>query len=83
MECHCPQFVATMRRLLGEPIPVVATIALLRSGFIAEVKHRADVQVVEVTQANRDALPGQIVAWVKQHTDQASYTKPDAEVLKR
>jgi hypothetical protein len=21
MECHCPQFVATMRRLLGEPTP--------------------------------------------------------------
>ena len=40
MECHCPQFVATMRRLLGEPIPVLATIAFRGGGFIAEVKQR-------------------------------------------
>jgi nucleoside-triphosphatase THEP1 len=48
MECHCPEFVATMRRLLGEPIPVVATIALRGGGFIAEVKQRHDVGIVEV-----------------------------------
>jgi nucleoside-triphosphatase len=40
MECHCPQFVTTMRRLLGEPIPVLATIAFRGGGFIAEVKQR-------------------------------------------
>ena len=22
MECHCPQFVTTMKKLLGEPIPL-------------------------------------------------------------
>src|SRR5262249_30144810 len=60
MECHCPQFVATMRRLLGDPVPVVATIALRGGGFIAEVKSRPDVQIVEVTQGNRQTLPGQI-----------------------
>ena len=72
MECHCPQFVATMRKLLGEPIPVVATIALRGGGFIAEVKKRPDVQIVEVTNGNRQALPEQIAAWVKQHTAQAN-----------
>ena len=72
MECHCPQFVATMRRLLGEPIPVVATIALRGSGFIAEVKNRSDVQIVEVTQGNRQALPAQIAAWVKDRGVQAN-----------
>jgi len=66
MECHCTQFVATMRRLLGEPVPVVATIALRGGGFIAEVKNRLDAQIVEVIQANRQALPGQIAAWVKE-----------------
>ena len=40
MECRSPQFVATMRRLLGEPIPVLATIAFRGGGFIAEVKQR-------------------------------------------
>jgi nucleoside-triphosphatase len=66
MECHCPQFVATMRRLLSEPISLVATIALRGGGFISEVKNRLDVQIVEVTQGNRGTLPGQIAAWVKQ-----------------
>jgi nucleoside-triphosphatase len=72
MECHCPQFVATMRRLLGGPIPVVVTIALRGGGFIAEVKNRLDVQIVEVTQANRQALPAQIAAWVKERGAQAN-----------
>jgi nucleoside-triphosphatase len=72
MECHCPQFVATMRRLLGEPIPVMATIALRGGGFIAEVKQRPVVQIVEVTQANRQALPAQFAAWVKERGAQAN-----------
>jgi nucleoside-triphosphatase len=72
MECHCPQFVTTMRRLLGEPIPVVATIALRGSGFIAEVKQRPDVLIAEVTQANRQALPGQVAAWVKERMANAN-----------
>jgi nucleoside-triphosphatase len=72
MECHCPQFVATMRRLLGEPIPVVVTVALRGGGFIAEVKQRNDVQVVEVTHGNRMALPMQIAAWIKQHASRAN-----------
>ncbi len=72
MECHCPQFVTTMRRLLGEQTPVVATVALRGGGFIGEVKNRPDVQVVEVTRGNRDTLPGQIAAWVKQQTAQAN-----------
>jgi nucleoside-triphosphatase len=50
MKCHCLQFVATMRRLLGDPIPVLATIALRGGGFIAVVKNRPDVEIVVVTQ---------------------------------
>ena len=72
MECHCPQFIEAIRRLLTEPVIVVATIALRGGGFIAEVKNRPDVQVVEVTQANRQALPGQIAAWVKERTARAN-----------
>jgi nucleoside-triphosphatase len=70
MECRCPQFVATMW-LLGEPVPVVATIALRGGGFIAEVKQRRDVQIAEVTQANRGELSAQIAAWVKERGTQA------------
>ena len=57
---------------MAEPIPVVATIALRGGGFIAEVKNRPDVQIVEVTQDNRQTLPGQIATWVKECTAQTN-----------
>jgi nucleoside-triphosphatase len=72
MECHCPQFTEAVSQLLLGPVPLVATIALRGGGFIADVKKRPNVQIVEVTQGNRDALPGQIADWVKQHTVQAN-----------
>jgi len=72
MECHCPQFTEAVCRLLEGPLPLVASIALRGGGFIAEVKNRSDVQVVEVTQGNRQALPEQIAAWVKQRTAEAN-----------
>src|SRR5271157_86111 len=72
MECHCPQFIEAVYRLLEGPVPFVASIALRGGGFIAEVRNRRDVQVVEVTQGNRQTLPGQIVAWVKKHMAQAN-----------
>ena len=73
MECHCPQFMEAVCRLLEGPVPLVASIALRGGGFVAEVKNRHDVEIAEVTQSNRQALPGQISAWVKQPTDKASY----------
>src|SRR5262245_21393606 len=36
MECLCPSFVEAVRRVLDSPAPVLATIALKGSGFIAE-----------------------------------------------
>lgn len=72
MECHCQKFIEAVSRLLLGPVPLVATIALRGGGFIADVKNRHDVQIVEVNQGNRHALPGQIAAWVKQHKGQAN-----------
>jgi nucleoside-triphosphatase len=72
MECHCPQFIDAVSRLLDGSVPVVATIALRGDGLIAEVKKRPNVQIVEVTRANRQTLPGQIAMWVKQIANQAN-----------
>jgi len=72
MECHCPQFIEAVRRLLKGPVPLVASIALRGGGFISEVKKRPDVQIVEVTQDSRQELPGQIATWVKQRMAQAN-----------
>ena len=64
MECLSPKFRAAMRRLLDSGPPLVATVALRGSGFIAEVKVRVDVELWEVTKENRDEMPDQIVRWV-------------------
>jgi nucleoside-triphosphatase len=61
-----------MRKLLDGPVPLVATLASRGGGFIAEVKGRPDVQIVDVTQGNREILPGEIAAWVKQRTSQTN-----------
>jgi nucleoside-triphosphatase len=60
MECLSPRFVEAVRRVLDGPVPVLATVALKGSGFIAEVKARADAERVVVGPENRDSLPAQL-----------------------
>ena len=64
MECLSERFIAAMASLLESGKPVVATVALHGEGFIDKVKHRPDVQIWQVTRANRDALPADILAWL-------------------
>jgi nucleoside-triphosphatase len=65
MELLCPQFVEAVLRLLGGPVPVVATVALKGGDLIAEAKVRQDVRLVQVTPENRDGLPAEMEAWVR------------------
>jgi nucleoside-triphosphatase len=65
MELTCPSFVEVVPRLLDGSVPVVATVALHGPGLIAEVKARADVQLVEVAGHNREQLPAGVDAWVR------------------
>jgi nucleoside-triphosphatase len=60
MECFSPAFVKAVGAILNGDLPVVATVALKGGGFIAEVKARSDVEVIEVTPESRSALPGKI-----------------------
>jgi nucleoside-triphosphatase len=64
MECLSPRFVSAMRRVLDRGRPCVASVARRGDGFIAEVKRRPDVEVWELTRANRDEVPGRILAWL-------------------
>ncbi len=57
MECFSSRFVEAVRGLLDGPSAVLATVAIKGGGFIAEVKSRPDVEITEVTHANRDELP--------------------------
>ena len=64
MECYCPAFVAAVRQVLEGPVPVLASIALKGGGFIAEVKARPDVRIIEVVRGNRDELPERLAEWL-------------------
>jgi nucleoside-triphosphatase len=65
MECLSERFVAAMRALLDGRVPVVATVALRGTGFIAEVKRRPDVVLRTIARATRDDAPAGIVAWLE------------------
>jgi nucleoside-triphosphatase len=77
MELLCPEFVQTVPRLLGGPVPVVAAVAMKGGGLIAAVKARADVRVVEVTERNRDGLPAELEGWARGRTSDPQAGGPD------
>jgi nucleoside-triphosphatase len=64
MELTCPSFIEVVSRLLDGRVPVIATVALHGSGLIAQVKARADVQVIEVGGHNREQLPEELERWL-------------------
>ena len=66
MECFCPEFVEAAQRALDAPQPVIGTITYGRHGFIAEVKARDDIEIIEVTDENRNELPGLILQKLEQ-----------------
>ena len=57
MECLSARFVKAVQELLDGATSVVVTVAAKGSGFIAEVKARTDVELLEVTRSSRDDLP--------------------------
>jgi nucleoside-triphosphatase len=60
MECFSERFVKAVRGALEGRVPLVATAALKGGGFIAQVKSRPDVEIQEVTRANRDEMPARL-----------------------
>jgi nucleoside-triphosphatase len=66
MECLSQRFVTALRTLLASENLVVATVARKGGGLIREVKARNDVQIWEVTRANRNDLSGEVLAWLQQ-----------------
>lgn len=64
MELASDRFVAAFERLLERPVSLVATIHAFRHPFTDRLKRRPDVEVIHLTSANRDRLPGQLAARV-------------------
>lgn len=57
MECFSEKFVEAASRALDAPNIVVGTITLGGTEFIASVKQREDIEILEVTPKNRNELP--------------------------
>jgi nucleoside-triphosphatase len=70
MELFCPAFVEVVPQLLGGAVPVVLTIAEKGQGLIAQVKARADVRLVTVTDENRDSLPVELERWLRDRSQE-------------
>jgi nucleoside-triphosphatase len=64
MECHSARFIAVMRRLLAGEATVIATVGKGGGGFMAEVRQRDDCLLWEITGANRDAMPQEVLRWL-------------------
>lgn len=61
MECLSPKFVAMIRRVLESEKPFLATVATKGDGFIQEVKSREDVELISLTERNRETLVRDLV----------------------
>ncbi|HEY2989705.1 MAG TPA: NTPase [Candidatus Binatia bacterium] len=60
MELLSQRFRNQVIDLLAHPSNMLATIAKTGKGFIAQLKARNDVELIEVTRANREGLAGEI-----------------------
>ena len=57
MECFSEEFKQSAVRALDAPNVVIGTITFGGDQFIVDIKNRADMEIIEVTPDNRDALP--------------------------
>ncbi len=73
METLSSSFVETVESILNSPVVLVATVGLRGGGFIQAVKRRPDVLLWTVSRTNRDRLPGEVAAWVRQALRQGQH----------
>ncbi len=67
MECFSAKFRETVVRALDSDIPVLGTIGLRGSAFVRSLKRRHDVEIIEVTRANRDHLPERLAKMLSKY----------------
>ena len=66
METLSSYFVEKAESLLNSPVVLVATVGLRGGGFIEAVKRRPDVLLWTVSRSNREQMPAEVAAWVRQ-----------------
>jgi nucleoside-triphosphatase len=62
MECFSEKFVAALERLWTAPVALLVTVAEKGGGYMAALKAKPDKVLITVTPANREELPGRILA---------------------
>jgi len=60
MECFSQAFQQAVQEVLNGPVPVLGTIGRGGGPFMRSVRERGDVQLIEVTRANRGDLPSRL-----------------------
>jgi nucleoside-triphosphatase len=65
MELLSSKFRNRLIDLFARPSNILATIAKKGKGFIEQLKARNDIDLIEVTRANRDGLVGEIARRIK------------------
>ncbi|MGB9723369.1 MAG: nucleoside-triphosphatase [Chloroflexia bacterium] len=76
MECFSTLFQRLVRQLLDDPRPLLGSIALRGPALIEEVRRRPDVELVEVTPANRSGLPEEILRRLRPWLEWRDRLKP-------
>jgi nucleoside-triphosphatase len=66
MELFSSAFRQAVLEALDSPKPVLASVMARSQPWVDAIKARHDVKLIEVTQANRQELPGQILRWMLQ-----------------
>jgi nucleoside-triphosphatase len=82
MELFSRSFQESVVAALNSGKPVLGTIMTGRHPFADEVRRRPDVDVVEVTDGNRDALPGEIGGSGGRLANVAAPEQPRSEALR-
>ncbi|HEY65869.1 MAG TPA: NTPase [Caldilineae bacterium] len=67
MELFSERFRQAVLNALDASLPVLATITYRPHPWCDQIKEREDVEVWTVTQSNRDALPRQVLDWLRNH----------------
>tara|TARA_Y100000294_G_scaffold121694_1_gene113156 strand:- start:653 stop:1165 length:513 start_codon:yes stop_codon:yes gene_type:complete len=65
MECFSVKFKEAAKRALDSTNIIIGTIAIGKTIFIGKVKERNDLKILEVTESNRNTLPGEILKLVQ------------------
>jgi nucleoside-triphosphatase THEP1 len=62
MELASSEFVNLLQKIMEQAVPIVATVHVHDHPVTAALLRRADVEIVQVTEDNRDDLPAWLLA---------------------